>query len=92
MYLRPIVVVPVGELEITGEDAGLRVNCKVALFEPQAFEARRAIFLGVSLTCAALLGVPEMTPVLLLRESPSGNADEIKVTASVPIILLDVMV
>ena len=54
-------------LVITG-GAGLTVSVKVALPVPPAFVA-----LSVTVVVPAVVGVPEINPVVLLTDSPAGN-------------------
>ncbi len=72
----------VAKLVMAG-DCGLTVRVKVWVPVPPAFVA-----LKVTEDVPALVGVPEITPVLVLTESPAGNPVALKLVG----LLLAVMV
>ena len=61
------------ELVITGVFAALIVKVNVAVPVPAAFVARNPM-----LDVPAAVGVPEMTPVAVLTESPAGKPAALK--------------
>ena len=56
-----------------GEEAALMVNVNVAVPVPAALVA-----LNATLGVPAAVGVPAMTPVVVLTESPAGNPVALK--------------
>ena len=64
---------PVKVLVIAGGTSGFMVKANVAEPVPFAFVA-----LNVTLDVPAAVGVPEMTPVVVLTESPAGSPVALK--------------
>jgi hypothetical protein len=69
------VPIAVPALEITGADGRLALMVMLNIFVPVP---PALIALSVTLVVAAVLGVPEIRPVVVLTVSPAGNPVALK--------------